>query len=654
MNNRKEHLIKIASRLCYSDISLPLEDCYYNKRKYFCKNSKQCEIDKLSDEQLEYIVSGIDNHSFLEACAGSGKTEVIGIKAAYEIANWQEKNSGIAILTFTKNAAKEIQDRVTKYVGCKAEFPHFIGTIDSWLHSYILHPFGHTFTGFKGNINDKSYRIIDESITADFMKNQKYKPMLQFLTKNNKNIPIYCNNYYYDSEIYDYLITLGNNKFSLQDYCNSKYFSIWIESFKEKLSSKKSDVSWLTKEYIKKNFITTKLNFIGDGFSTYQDAELIIELVLEKNKEVLKLMSRRFGQIIIDECQDLSSTQINILDYFLEENSMLHFVGDTNQSIYEFRKVDPKIVLSYIEENNFNKKMLTSNFRSNQTIVDLCSRIIKPPIEVIGNCNNSIETSFIVWSYKHDGLREIPKRFEQYLYSVDIDISKSVILGRSKSLLSYIYPIFKENLTTPHRLAIALHSWNKTIKSRKDIELALFNIGKVLSLTAFKSRYCNSRTFYTPDGEEVLVYREMLAEFLSKLSQTNWDLGDLTESKWIEELKSNIKDCWDMLPGDKCGFTGKMFRGSTTTKISDCLNIDESEPKINISTIHKVKGQTFDAVLLLSSKDKKSDGGHWSQWLDGSDEQKRLGYVASSRPKKLLIWAIPENDKEEFEKLINK
>ncbi|MFO7897038.1 MAG: hypothetical protein R6U84_08905, partial [Candidatus Cloacimonadales bacterium] len=63
------------------------------------------------------------------------------------------------------------------------------------------------------------------------------------------------------------------------------------------------------------------------------------------------------------------------------------------------------------------------------------------------------------------------------------------------------------------------------------------------------------------------------------------------------------------------------------------------------------KGQTFESVLLISSLTKGSNGGHWSHWLTGDDEQKRLGYVASSRPKKLLIWAIPENDKKEFEKV---
>src|SRR5690606_22731864 len=112
---------------------------------------------------------------------GSGKTEVVGIKAAYEISDWNDKFTGLAVLSFTKNAAKEIADRINKYsVNNETQHPHFIGTIDSWLHSYILHPFAHKLTKYKGKNNDKSYRLIDNEEKYDFLNPFKttisYKP----------------------------------------------------------------------------------------------------------------------------------------------------------------------------------------------------------------------------------------------------------------------------------------------------------------------------------------------------------------------------------------------------------------------------------------------------------------------------------------------
>jgi len=69
----------------------------------------------------------------------------------------------------------------------------------------------------------------------------------------------------------------------------------------------------------------------------------------------------------------------------------------------------------------------------------------------------------------------------------------------------------------------------------------------------------------------------------------------------------------------------------------------DAKIKLKCSTIHKVKGQTVDAVLVVSSPDRKSKGGHWSQWLDQSledGEYARFAYVASSRPRFLLAWAV--------------
>src|SRR6185295_2307787 len=107
---------------------------------------------RLSDQQLEYINHRLRVSCHLEACPGSGKTEVVGVKAAYEFAAWSEKFAGIAILTFTRAAAAEIKERVIQYAGCEAtKHPHFVGTIDSWLHSYILQPFGHAVIRYAGN-----------------------------------------------------------------------------------------------------------------------------------------------------------------------------------------------------------------------------------------------------------------------------------------------------------------------------------------------------------------------------------------------------------------------------------------------------------------------------------------------------------------------
>lgn len=144
------------------------------------------DLQKLSLEQLEFINHQLKKPCYLKACPGSGKTEVVGIKAAFELASWQKEFSGIAILTFTRNAAAEIKNRVVKYAGINAtKHPHFIGTFDSWMHNYILQPFAHKLLGYKGINNDASIRIIESDSKAGFLSN--YQTMLD---TGSKKVPI--------------------------------------------------------------------------------------------------------------------------------------------------------------------------------------------------------------------------------------------------------------------------------------------------------------------------------------------------------------------------------------------------------------------------------------------------------------------------------
>lgn len=104
--------------------------------KVFTQQAKE-RIEEKTDEQLDYILSPIDQCIYLEACAGSGKTEVLGLKAAYEICKWQSSQTGIAVLTFTNEATATIANRVASFYGKPISSNHFIGTFSSFAHGYI-------------------------------------------------------------------------------------------------------------------------------------------------------------------------------------------------------------------------------------------------------------------------------------------------------------------------------------------------------------------------------------------------------------------------------------------------------------------------------------------------------------------------------------
>ena len=117
--------------------------------------------------------------------------------------------------------------------------------------------------------------------------------------------------------------------------------------------------------------IEKKHRFWADRFATYDDMNCIALKCLAENENVRTLLSKRFPVIFIDECQDLSATELMIMSQLIEAGSIVHYVGDLHQSIYGFRRSSPLITKQHIEKYNFQTMNLTNNFRSSQNIVNM-------------------------------------------------------------------------------------------------------------------------------------------------------------------------------------------------------------------------------------------------------------------------------------------
>lgn len=608
---------------------------------------KKCRIAEKTEEQLSYILSSISNNVFLKACPGSGKTEVVGLKAACEFQLWAQKNSSIAILTFTNNAADTIRERVQQFAGIeKAAYPHFIGTIDSWLHGYFAHPFGHLITGYKGEEGDRSIKVIEDDISDGWINNYKCETKYYYEDKMGKLrfMSLYANNIRFNVENKrcEIKIPKHNEYKEDEDYFTSKAF----------LNFRK-DKNWLTLEYMRKGFSEAKQKFLHDGYATYHDIENICYQLLQNHESITERLSQRFPLIIIDECQDLSWIQIEIFKLLKQHGVSLHFVGDLNQAIYEFKKVDPKKVEKFVVNNKFIQLNLSENFRSCQPIVNLCQKIVKGDC-VIGKESLPHHQSCICIQYKKDELPFLPNRFEERLKKLGIIIENSVILARGWSTVDKLNALDKGQSNKPQfQMAMAIYFWSK-----KNRDGAIKKLGEFMAKKYFKNDHCNSRQYYCPRVvNSPMRWRIFLSNILEELLKKNCDINDLSRTwgNWAEcvrkQFNKTANNYLSILQINNYSFEqngSSNFRapnGLGREKVIDSLSSSNvSSTKIKITTIHRAKGKTFDAVLLVSSPDKKgAQGGNWEEWIkDSNAEPARFSYVASSRPKRLLVWAIPE------------
>jgi DNA helicase-2/ATP-dependent DNA helicase PcrA len=587
----------------------------------------------LSEEQLDFILHPIDKGCYLKACPGSGKTEVVGIKAAYEIHGWKNRYAGIAVLSFTKNAAKEISERITKHGNITStSHPHFIGTIDSWIHGYILHPFGHKATGYKGKENDKSYRLIDNETRYDFL--YSFRTIISHRPKYQE---AWVNDYYFEC---------------------SEALDIQSQSRGLKLDN----VSQVIITDLRKN----KTNFLRGGLTTYADAEFICYYLLKKNPIILNNLIRRFPIMIIDECQDLSINQLEILKLLAEKGVIIHFVGDANQSIYEFKKVYIEEINKFIETYKLFVRYLSNNYRSNQTIVNVCAELEKLNSStsnvISGQETHLTDHCCLLWQYEESDFSQLPQRFIDFVKGVNvridvnskkIDLSKSAVLARGHSTLSAFKSQTISDLSKIELFANALNCWAINPRSSKDMQNAIQQIGKSICLFLYKGNG-NHQQQFCPEYYTTIDWRNLLCDLLLDASKEENGLYPLNHnwSTWAGKLKVFLNKHFGrfdspLLEWDDVKKSIKAPSSKANEIVTVSLKTVHSQysDKIRLTTFHDVKGETLDAVLIVSAKNKQSKGGYFAHWISTKANEKeyiRFAYVASSRPKHLLIWAIPK------------
>jgi len=411
-----EKMESLARDICKKPDLIPIEECHqsWGQTNPLCNEHEVCRILEKSPEQIEYIFSPNEENVFLKACPGSGKTEVVGLKAAYSIWKWH-RLGGMAALTFTNNAANVINQRVSQFTGVeKAGYPHFIGTIDSWLHGYIAHPFAHLKTGYEGRSGDCSIRIVDENDDNPWLNAYRLETAYWYFMKRGKavkslvSMPLYANKIRFDQQTQKWEIriplSLGSDFISDEEYYDSEAFI-----------SFRGNKRWLSLDYLRNGFKEKKSLFNKAGLATYQDIENLCFDILSEKSALCKLLAQRFPLIIVDECQDLSWIQIQILDKLREQGTVLHFVGDLNQAIYEFKRVDPEQVEIFTDTHKFTTLSLSNNYRSCQPIIDICQKIVGSGSSEKSACTQSVEKPCICVIYSEDQIHLLPVWFGKYL-----------------------------------------------------------------------------------------------------------------------------------------------------------------------------------------------------------------------------------------------
>lgn len=567
-------------------------------------------MEHLTHEQSVFLEA--EGRVIVRACPGSGKTYSVATKLLNYLDNWDSYHQGIAVLSFTNVASEEVYKKallLNKGIG-KLDYPHYIGTVDSFINEFIVLRYGYLKT------HDKVRPVI--ALNDNWKLNYGYwraecrkKGCVDNIEKFQWGID---GNFYKEKAVVDCEL-------------HGKNLLLPCQQYKVML--------------MKKNIIFQN------------EAASFAYKLLKEYPMIAKAIVERFPVIIIDEAQDTSEEQMAVFDLLTEAGiRSIFMVGDPDQAIYEWRNASPECFKKKIDSDLWRLIELTGNFRSSQHICNATSLFSatlqgRRVNKALGEYRDESQKPVLLLT-NNNTETEITDYFLEKCRSMDIEIRA-------------------DNVAILTRGRIHSETDVKALWKSKEMELIARSAYEWKCGSRKKAYdYMSRASFKILIGEETDDY--LMDKLISEYTyEDNWKnfiidvLGNVPDiniaiAEWISQftkLYTDILQKYDL----------KIMEGVEIKNIFKIKTRDTKKPKFKEiplknyfenkitanytrSSIHGVKGETYDAVLIYINKDRGTTlTPKFLMEGDLNNELMRIAYVAMTRPRRLLMIALPENKK---------
>lgn len=567
-------------------------------------------MEKLTDEQTTFLEA--EGRVVVRACPGSGKTYSVASKLLSYLDGWNRYHQGIAVLSFTNVASEEIYKKaylLNNSIG-KLGYPHYVGTVDSFINEFIVLRYGYLKT------------------------HDKVRPLITL--SDNWKIPYR----YWRAECHTNGCVDNIEKF--QWGIDNKFYKD-----KEIVSCKlRGNARLLPCQQYKMMLWRKNIIFQNEVASfAYR--------LLEEYPIIATAIVERFPVIIIDEAQDTSEEQMAVFDLLTEAGvKSIFLVGDPDQAIYEWRNASPKCFKKKIEEESWNCIELTGNFRSSQHICNATAWFSatlqgQGANEAVGDYKDESQKPILLLTNGNTET-EVINYFIEKCRNMEIEINSDKVAVLTRGRIHSDTDV--KNLWKSKEIELvakAAYEWryDSRKKACSDMSKASFRI--LIGEEADDYMMNQKIREYTDEDN----WKDFIIEIFCRLPDIN--LGIAEWVKQFIDLYSNILQKYKF----------QIVEGANIKDIFKIKTRDQNNPdfkKIPLkyyfekksnegytrSSIHGVKGETYDAVLIyIKSQTGKTLTPKFLMEGDLEDELMRIAYVAMTRPRRLLMIAMPENKK---------
>ncbi len=263
---------------------------------------------------------------------GSGKTTVIVERIRHLIDVCQVPPVAILVVTFSKEAAREMRERFLKATKRSSTLVTF-GTFHSVFYGILRQAYGLTAANILGEEKKRQIlRGLAEQAAPRLLEEREYLEEFSREIAQVKGMRLAIDHYYATS-------------------CPDEIFRR------------------LYREYIQLCRARRLVDF--------EDMLVMCWELLTKREDILAAWQNRFQYLLIDEFQDINQLQYDIVKLLAFPKKNLFVVGDDDQSIYYFRGARPEIMLRFGKEFPQAKQVLLDvNYRCTQEILDGALRLI--------------------------------------------------------------------------------------------------------------------------------------------------------------------------------------------------------------------------------------------------------------------------------------
>lgn len=566
----------------------------------------------------------IENHFRVAAGPGAGKTYwlVQHIKNVLHHSQRLKKTRKIACITYTNVAVETILKRLGTSVN-QVE----VSTLHSFLYKHIVKPYA-SYLESEYELNVKEMDGHEDTVVhfkkvKHWIENHPNSKLLKHpysinqLIKQEENIMSltrWLHHLTYQIDEQESLKIVGDNK---QAYSLVRGGGNW----------KRRNLSKECLNILSSDLVGYKKLYWSKGIIDHNDVLFFSYQLLKKHSFILNVLRAKFPYLYIDEFQDTSPIQVEILKLIGAKETIVGIIGDEAQSIYGFQGADPCQFVSF-SLPGLLEYVMEENRRSTNSIVDLLN-IIRKDIQQKKYRNTEGEKPILLIGEKIAALtkaQELCNDKEVYTLSRDNPTSnamKKYLYEEivNDKLIEELLEVDKSSNSNNYRSSVIVACLKSAEYAREgDINRAIKELEGI------------TKDIHDKEERKKLALKSLfllLKEYDNYIDKSLYEFYSLIKNKVRPEI-SRLRE----------GAPKTFYENYKYRQLALCVNIIDDKSKYR--TIHKSKGDEFDNVLIVLKSSTELDV--FSKPDLKNNEEHRIRYVALSRAKERIFINVPSID----------